>query len=153
MKNRPGSSTTIAIVILVAIVIVGAIFWFMKRTPQQSAMAPAPPTSTPTMMPNPGDNTQPATPVAPATPQSDQAATNQIMIKNFTFSPQTVTIKSGTTVTWTNQDSVAHTVISDSFASNNLNPGDTFQFTFNTPGTYNYHCSIHPSMTGTVIVQ
>jgi plastocyanin len=79
----------------------------------------------------------------------------------LTFSPATITIKAGTTVTWKNVTSVAHTVTSDdggkSFDSGTSNPiaaqTGTFSFTFKTPGTLTYHCSFHPFMKGTVIVQ
>ncbi len=79
----------------------------------------------------------------------------------FTFSPATITIKAGTTVTWKNVTSVAHTVTSDdggkAFDSGTSNPiaaqTGTFSFTFKTPGTFTYHCTFHPFMKGTVIVQ
>lgn len=90
----------------------------------------------------------PATSSAPVT-------TNQVTISNFAFSPQTITVSPGTTVTWTNNDSTTHTVTSDnnSFNSNQLAPGNNFQFTFANTGTFSYHCSIHTNMTGQVIVQ
>ena len=79
----------------------------------------------------------------------------------FTFSPATITIKAGTTVTWKNVTTVAHTVTSDdggkTFDSGTSKPvaaqTGTFTFTFKTPGTFTYHCSFHPFMKGTVIVQ
>ncbi|OPY38350.1 MAG: Halocyanin precursor [Methanoregula sp. PtaU1.Bin051] len=76
-------------------------------------------------------------------------------MKNFAFSPATITVKPETTVTWTNEDSAIHTIVADSgaFASDILGTGPSFRFTFSTAGTYTYHCSIHPSMKGTVIVQ
>ncbi len=79
----------------------------------------------------------------------------QVSIQSFSFGPQTLTIPAGTTVTWTNSDSVTHTVtaMDGSFDSGNLTPGQSFSFTFTTPGTYSYHCSIHPFMRGQVVVQ
>jgi plastocyanin len=76
-------------------------------------------------------------------------------MQSLAFNPQTVTIKVGETVTWTNQDSHNHTVVADdgAFQSNDLANGATFSFTFDKAGTYAYHCSIHPTMTGTVTVQ
>ncbi len=73
----------------------------------------------------------------------------------ITFTPQTLTLSAGTTVVWTNSDSVAHTSVADggTWASPNINPGATFSVQLNTPGTYTYHCIIHPFMTGTLIVQ
>jgi len=79
---------------------------------------------------------------------------------SFAFSPATLTIKAGTTVTWKNTTAVAHTVTSDdgtSFDSGTTNPiaaqSGTFSFTFTTPGTFAYHCEIHPFMKATIIVQ
>ena len=80
---------------------------------------------------------------------------NAVSLANFTFSPATLPVKAGTTVTWTNNDSTTHTVTSDSgvFNSGNLAPGATFSYTFNSTGTFTYHCSIHTYMKGTIIVQ
>ncbi len=83
----------------------------------------------------------------------EQVNQNTILIKNFSFSPNVLTIKKGTTVTWTNQDSVVHTIKSDTFNSSDLSQGDRFQFTFNNSGTFNYSCGIHPNMTGTIVVE
>ncbi len=84
------------------------------------------------------------------------AATNAVTIQNFAFSPANITVKAGTKVTWTNNDSVAHTVTETDGktgpASSDVNPGETYSFTFSTPGTYQYYCSIHQSMLGTVVV-
>jgi amicyanin len=80
----------------------------------------------------------------------------QVTIQNFAFSPASVTIKVGDTVTWTNKDSAAHTVTYDNgttFASSSLATGATFSFTFTKAGTYPYHCGVHPNMKGTVVVQ
>jgi plastocyanin len=83
------------------------------------------------------------------------ATSNTINIVNFTFTPGTLTVKAGTTVTWTNNDTTTHRPTSDTgvFDSGDLAPGATFSFTFNNTGTFSYHCSIHPYMTGKVIVQ
>ena len=81
-------------------------------------------------------------------------ATDTVHIKNFAFSPATVTVKAGSTVVWTNNDSIQHDLTFDNggIASNVLNQNDTFSHTFPTAGTYHYVCSIHPFMHGTVIV-
>jgi len=110
-----------------------------------------------------GGSKEKATPAAtsPAgTPKTTQAAATpgaqgaSVEIKNFAFEPKTVTIKVGQTVTWTNQDSVAHTVAGDGgIDSGDLSKGKSYSKTFDTAGTFNYHCSIHPSMTGQVIVE
>lgn len=78
---------------------------------------------------------------------------NIIVIKNFTFNPSPLAVKMGETVTWSNEDSTVHRIKSDTFNSSDLQTGDKFQFTFNTKGTFVYNCGIHPTMTGTVIVE
>jgi plastocyanin len=80
---------------------------------------------------------------------------NTVNIENMTFSKSTLTVKIGTTVTWTNNDSFAHTVTSDTgvFNSSSLSKGGTFQYTFNTAGTFPYHCSIHPNMIAEIVVE
>jgi plastocyanin len=94
------------------------------------------------------------TPTAP----SPAGGSNLIAIKNFAFSPATLTIKAGATVTWMNQDGAPHQIASDpgapvAFKSESLANGASFEFTFTQPGTYSYYCTIHPSMKGTIIVQ
>ena len=77
----------------------------------------------------------------------------QVTIREFSFSPSTMQIKAGTTVTWTNRDEDAHTVaISGSPVSRPLQTGETYTHTFAQPGTYSYLCTIHPTMRGTVVV-
>lgn len=88
-------------------------------------------------------------------PRDAGAANGSVSIASFAFSPSTVTVNVGESVTWTNnQAGVPHTVTSDSgaFDSGNLSSGGTFQHTFTTAGTFAYHCNIHPSMQGTVVV-
>lgn len=89
--------------------------------------------------------------------QSGPASYN-ISIQNFAFSPQTITLRIGDTVTWTNLDSAAHIVASTvpnlpGFLSPSLANRATYSFTFIISGTYTYKCQIHPSMTGTIIVE
>jgi amicyanin len=82
-------------------------------------------------------------------------ATNTVSIKNFAFSPATITVKPDTTVTWVNHDEDAHTVTFQSnpkVASNPLQGNQSFSHTFQTAGTYSYICSIHPFMHGKVVV-
>ncbi len=89
------------------------------------------------------------------TQETTQQSTVGINISNFAFSNTDLTVKAGTTVAWTNMDLVTHKIVSDdgtSFSSNNLATGEVFNFTFNTPGTFTYHCAIHPSMTGKITV-
>ena len=80
--------------------------------------------------------------------------TNAVFIQGMLFSPATISVSAGTTITWTNKDAVTHTVTSNSgaFNSGNIAPNGTWAFTFAVPGTYNYACTIHSSMTGTVVV-
>ena len=85
---------------------------------------------------------------------STPVATDAVHIKNFAFSPATITVKAGSTVVWTNDDAIQHDVTFDGggITSSVLNHNDTFSHTFPTAGTYHYICSIHPFMHGTVIV-
>jgi plastocyanin len=94
---------------------------------------------------------------APAATSAPVASGSEfkINISSFQFDPATITIKAGEKVTWTNQDSVGHTVVADdnSWASDNLGKGASYSHTFDKAGTYTYRCGVHPSMKGTVIVQ
>ena len=94
--------------------------------------------------------------LAAALPSSaaEQAAV-AVAIDNFTFNPQRITVKAGTTVTWTNNDDIPHAVAASdrSFKSKVLDAGDSYAFTFVTPGNYQYFCSLHPHMTGTIVVE
>ena len=84
------------------------------------------------------------------------ASASAVSIDNFTFGPQTLTVKAGTTITWTNKDDIPHGIASanNGFAkSRALDTDDSYSFTFTTPGTYQYFCYIHPHMTGTVVVE
>ena len=87
----------------------------------------------------------------------DKASSLEVKIDNFSFGPASLTVAVGTTVTWTNRDDIPHTVVSTddakTFKSKVLDTDEKFSFTFNKAGTYPYFCSIHPKMTGKVIVQ
>ena len=78
-----------------------------------------------------------------------------VMAKDFMFAPTSLTVKAGSTVTWTNKDGEPHTVVSDTglFRSGALDTNESFSFRFDQPGTYHYVCTIHPRMTGTIQVQ
>jgi len=86
---------------------------------------------------------------------SAHAADLEVKIDNFTFNPQQITVKAGTTVVWTNHDDIPHIVVSKTmlFKSNALDTDDKFSFTFATPGSYEYFCSLHPHMTGSIVVE
>ena len=92
-----------------------------------------------------------------ATGVAQASETRDVTIDNYTFSPGTLTVRVGTTVTWTNRDFDVHTVTADdtppTFKSAGLDTDDTFSFTFNKAGTYAYHCSLHSHMTGKIFVQ
>ena len=83
------------------------------------------------------------------------AGESVISIKEFMFSPTTMTVPAGTTVRWKNLDGEPHTVrsIDATFKSDALDQNDSFAFKFDKPGTYKYVCSIHPQMVGTIVVQ
>jgi plastocyanin len=85
-----------------------------------------------------------------------QSTTTAVSIDNFTFAPQTLTVKAGTMVTWTNKDDIPHGIAATGNAftrSKALDTDDSYSFTFTTPGTYQYFCYIHPHMTGTIVVE
>jgi len=93
----------------------------------------------------------------PAAGTSDNAVkTVEIKIDNFSFGPMTLTVSSGTTVTWINNDDVPHTVVSEdtkTFKSGALDTGDKFSYTFTKPGKYPYFCSVHPKMMAEIVVR
>jgi len=78
-----------------------------------------------------------------------------VTIDNFVFGPERLTVKAGTTVTWTNRDDIPHTVASKDrlFKSKVMDTDEAYSFTFSTPGEYTYFCSLHPHMTGTIVVE
>jgi len=116
-------------------------------TPNTPSAQPAPavapkPTTPPVVLP-PAGTPKATTPVATAT----------ISINKSAFSPSKITVKQGTEVIWKNNDVVDHTIIGDNgIASARLKNGDIYKFDFPVAGTYAYHCSLHPSMTGTITV-
>lgn len=83
-----------------------------------------------------------------------RAAETTVSIDNFTFTPQSITVKVGDTVTWTNRDDIPHVVVSaGKFRSKALDTDNSFSFTFTKAGDYPYFCSLHPHMTGTIKVE
>jgi len=90
------------------------------------------------------------TPSAAETPDS-----NRIVVKEFMFTPNSLSIQAGSTVTWANMDDEPHTVVSDTglFRSGAMDTNESFSFKFDKPGTYHFTCSIHPRMVGTIVVQ
>ena len=94
---------------------------------------------------------------SPSVTASDQSsgANSEVKIDNFSFAPETIKVSVGTTVTWTNRDDIPHTVVSTDgvFKSKVRDTDEKFSFTFTKAGTYPYYCSVHPKMTGKVVVQ
>jgi plastocyanin len=123
----------IIIVVVALVVLIGGYFLLGNKY--------IPPTPNPTPSPTP----------APGIPSYHSVA-----IEGFAFSPSNLTINKGEAVVWTNNDPVAHTVSSDSgseLASGTISMGQTYSHTFNTVGTFDYHCSIHTMMKAKIIVQ
>lgn len=123
---------------------------------------PATPVETPsTPVEEPATPVEGATTVTPATVTDSNVTSEagsegkivEVSIKDFSFNPESVTVSTGDTVRWTNMDSASHTVSGPTFESGILKNGDSFEFLFTDPGVYDYSCSIHPSMKGTVIVE
>lgn len=87
--------------------------------------------------------------------QAASASSNEVKVDNFTFSPQTLTVPVNTTVTWTNKDDIPHVIASNDglFKSKALDTDQKYSFTFSKAGTYAYYCSVHPKMTGKIVVQ
>jgi plastocyanin len=96
-----------------------------------------------------------ATATAIGLPGRADSAPHAVTIDNFTFNPQRLTVTAGSTVTWTNKDDIPHAIASSGalFGSKALDTDDDYSFTFTIPGTYQYFCSLHPHMTGTIVVE
>ena len=90
-----------------------------------------------------------------ANAQQQAAAAADVKIDNFSYGPGTVTVAAGSTVTWTNRDDIPHNVVSTegAFKSKVMDTDERFSYTFAKPGTYAYFCSIHPKMTGKIVVR
>lgn len=99
--------------------------------------------------------TSPARQEAMVPKEKIKAKRVRVVIKNYMFKPETTTVKAGTTITFVNHDEIAHSVVADdgSFNTNLLEFGEKEEVTFDTPGTYTYHCEPHPNMTGTIVVE
>ncbi|MES2023850.1 MAG: cupredoxin family copper-binding protein [Patescibacteria group bacterium] len=129
------------IIIVLVIVVIGFVIYDLAfKNNANKALAPAP------------ESNVPVNNVSNNVPESKTAS---VSMKNFAFNPATLSVKAGIKVTWTNNDSVPHTVTSDSdnlLNSPTLAPGESFSFTFANSGTYSYHCKIHPMMKGVGVV-
>lgn len=154
-SKRSQAVTIIVIVAVIILVIIGVLvymnFGSTYTAPTTTNNNPSPSSNNPIVINAPP---MPSTPSANNPPSSSQ--TYNVDIANFAFSPATLTISKGDTVTWTNKDSTAHTVTTDSgneLDSGSLSNGKTYSHTFDSTGTYNYHCQFHPMMKASIIVQ
>ena len=103
-----------------------------------------------------GGGSSPSASAKPSTSSSQTRGGSAVEISNFKFLPASITVKQGAGVTVTNQDSTAHTATSDngkSFDTGTLDPGASHAISVSKPGTYAYHCSIHPFMHGTLVIK
>ncbi len=150
------NNKSVAAIIIIAFIAVGIFIFMLVRTSKKFNAAVQTPPITETN--NPADNTYitPETPkptyATPPAPTAPAPKTYQVNIQNFAFSSNSLSIKRGDTVTWTNKDSAPHTVTGGGFSSGTLSTNGTYSFTFNSVGTFNYACSFHPSMKGSVVV-
>lgn len=143
-------STIITLVILTLLVVVAVVGIGLKpdstpRSPMSNTDTAIPPT------PSTSSNNYP-----PASPTAPKPAAGKITIDNNIFSPPQISIQKGSAVTWTNNDNVAHTVTIDQGEgpmSGDIVPGGTYSYTFNKAGSFQYHCEIHHSMRGTIVVK
>lgn len=144
----------IIIGIVVVSLIAGAIYWFMQSQNSASNL----PSYGTTNLPSPAPAAAPTPTVAPMpspTPVPAPASeTHNITIQSFAFNPASITVKKGDTVVWTNKDSMGHTVTGDNGGPSSpaIGTNGTYRYTFSGAGTFGYHCAIHPSMTGAVVV-
>ena len=140
----PMNQNTRTALIVLVVLIVAAVGYVVVRARSHSKTPSVASTASPTAG---SENSDQASSVTP----------NKVDIGDMAFVPASITVKAGTAVSWLNTDSVQHTVTADTPsdnapASQAFGLGETYVFLFTTPGTYTYHCSIHPSMKGTVIV-
>lgn len=138
------SKSVTGIIVIIVLVVLGAAGFLL--THNDSPHQPAAKSENMTAMDN--HSSQNSSP--------NPTKTNSVSIANMAFTPPDITVTKGTTVTWTNNDAVTHTVTENDGKtgpdSGDLAPTKTYSFTFNNTGTFKYHCSIHPSMLGTVTV-
>jgi plastocyanin len=158
MKNM-NKQTVIIIVLAVALVIgVGVVLAAnnKKSTPAVDTTTGSGSTAAPAPTNPPQGNVNDAS-VPPTAPPASSTGAKAVTIKDYMFSEKDISVKAGTTVTWTNQDDVKHTVTADTPSadapsSQLFGKGETYSFTFKKAGTYTYHCEPHPYMKATVTV-
>ncbi|SRR5258708_4801042 len=161
MKNN---KLIVGVIIAILVLGVGA-FIFNKSMNGNSQSQNMPSNTNTQLQPTPSvmTTTTPTTPTPSAmmtttptpTSSSQKMTSKSVSIQNMAFSPATLIIKVGDQVTWTNQDSIGHSATADdgSFDTGIISQGQSGSNTFTKAGTYTYHCSVHPSMTATIVVQ
>lgn len=143
------------IIAVVVVVIIAIAAWFIfgnKNSNNNSSLYGNNNSSTSNQTPANSSNSTTNSNQSSSTPEQQ----GKISIQNMMFTPSQINIAKGGEVTWTNNDSIAHTVTSDTggeLNSGDIQPGSTYSHTFNTTGSFQYHCSIHPSMRGTIVVK
>lgn len=150
--KKPGA--IVAVIVVIVVLALGG-WYLVTKNKNSTNNAYGSSSSSSSNMHNMMNPPSPSSSGGTSSGQSEQQ-TNAVAIQNYAFSPEEITVKAGTTVTWTNKDSVAHTVTETDGQtgpnSGDVNPNGTYTFTFSKAGTYHYHCSIHPEMVGTVTV-
>jgi plastocyanin len=154
MKTRSALPVSMTVLSLLLVSCSAAATPFPTPTPAPPTQEPSvtmPPMNPPTEGLNPAETLPPA---ATNTPAPGGTGTVDITIQNFAFNPPSVTIKVGTTVRWTNLDSVTHSVASDTglWDSGGIAQGESYTRVFDTAGTFGYYCGIHPTMKGAILV-
>ncbi len=135
------------LLIVVAVIVIAAGAWLMFGRSNNNATNGSTANTSSTSNTSTANNGQSA---------ANATATNSVSIVNMSFTPADITIKKGTMVTWTNNDSLTHTVTKDNADtgpdSSDLTPGAVYRFTYNQVGTFKYHCKFHSDMVGSVTV-
>ena len=137
------------IIFIIVLLIIGiGIYLFVSKNNSGQVM------ENPITTPAPESTQKETQPLVSDTNTPSQSLSSVVDINNFVFNPSVLNVKVGTKVTWTNNDSVVHTITGDNGGptSSDINPGSKYSYTFNTAGTFPYHCSIHTSMHGSVKV-
>ena len=148
--------STVVAIIVVALFLVGGGFLALASRPNKNEETTTPDSTSGAQQDN-QQNTADQQPKESTNSPANASATDEVEIEDFAFQPSAITVKKGTTVTWTNKDNVQHSIVPDTQSnafdgSELLTKDESYSFTFNTPGTYPYHCGPHPNMKGTVVV-
>ncbi len=136
-------------VLAVLVIILGGVGYALSQRDSKPA------TTSNTTTTEDSDGQSSTTPAETQTPAAEAVNTNKVSIGDMAFAPSRITVKKGTTVTWTNNDNTTHTVTSDDGSimdSGSLAKGETYSVTFNETSTFDYHCEFHSDMTGQVEV-